>query len=185
VGKKYIVASRIYITKRFVSSASQCEGEALQQVARDWRPGCIEVSQAPTTKTLTEAKFLLRASSSSSPSSHACLAPAPPAQAQYNPMRSVQDRVLTNFAHASGASGSTVVLPEGRQPINGLPFSEQIQKGRCKTMNEQQPNPQQFKCRECGKVLRTAYELQEHEKTHKGQTQQGGPGMSQQAGGRS
>jgi hypothetical protein len=46
---------------------------------------------------------------------------------------------------------------------------------------------QQYKCRDCGKVLNSDSDLREHEKAHKGQSQQGsqGTGTSRQAGDRS
>lgn len=51
------------------------------------------------------------------------------------------------------------------------------------TQNQQQGN-QQFRCRECGKVLNSSNELREHEKVHKGQGQQGqGQPHTGQAGG--
>jgi len=50
-------------------------------------------------------------------------------------------------------------------------------------MEQQQQGTQQIRCKECGKILSSVNELREHEKTHKGQTQQGGQRSSQQAGG--
>jgi hypothetical protein len=50
-------------------------------------------------------------------------------------------------------------------------------------MAEQPQGKQEFRCKQCGIVMRSQNELQEHQKTHQGQ-QQGGPGGStHQAGG--
>jgi hypothetical protein len=42
---------------------------------------------------------------------------------------------------------------------------------------------QEFKCMQCGKILRSQYELQEHQKTHKSQQKGSGGGSTSQAGG--
>jgi len=52
-------------------------------------------------------------------------------------------------------------------------------------MPEKPSGTQQYKCKECGKMLSSENELREHEKTHKGQSQQGGQGAGRQAGGKS
>jgi hypothetical protein len=44
---------------------------------------------------------------------------------------------------------------------------------------------QQYKCKECGKMLSTENDLREHEKIHKGQSQQRAQGAGGQAGGKS
>ena len=42
---------------------------------------------------------------------------------------------------------------------------------------------QEYKCKQCGKVMQSQNELQEHQKTHKSQQQTSGPGSTSQAGG--
>jgi hypothetical protein len=54
-----------------------------------------------------------------------------------------------------------------------------------KKMPEKPSSTQQNKCKECGKMLSSENELREHEKTHKGQSQQGSQGAGRQAGGKS
>jgi C2H2 type zinc finger protein len=48
-------------------------------------------------------------------------------------------------------------------------------------MPEQTTGKDQFKCTECGKTLHSQSELQDHQKTHQAQKQQGG--ATHQAGG--
>jgi C2H2-type zinc finger len=50
-------------------------------------------------------------------------------------------------------------------------------------MPDQPMGKQEFKCTQCGKMLQSQNELQEHQKTHKGQQQGGGPGSTGQASG--
>ena len=47
-------------------------------------------------------------------------------------------------------------------------------------MPEQSSNKQEFRCKQCGKVMQSQNELQEHQKTHQGQQQSG---TTHQAGG--
>jgi hypothetical protein len=51
-------------------------------------------------------------------------------------------------------------------------------------MPEKPSGTQQYKCKECGKMLGSENELREHEKAHKGQSQKGGQGAAGQAGGK-
>jgi hypothetical protein len=51
-------------------------------------------------------------------------------------------------------------------------------------MPEKPSGTRQYKCKECGKMLSSENELREHEKTHKGQSQQGAQGAGGQAGGK-
>jgi hypothetical protein len=48
---------------------------------------------------------------------------------------------------------------------------------------DQPTGKQESKCTQCGKMLPSQNELQEHEKTHKGQQQGGESGPTSQAGG--
>ena len=50
-------------------------------------------------------------------------------------------------------------------------------------MAEQSQGKQEFRCKQCGAVLRSQGELQEHQKTHQGQHQGGAPGSTHEAGG--
>jgi hypothetical protein len=50
-------------------------------------------------------------------------------------------------------------------------------------MRDQSTDKPTFKCMECGKVVQSQNELQEHKKTHQGQKQGGGASSTHQAGG--
>jgi len=48
---------------------------------------------------------------------------------------------------------------------------------------EQSMGKQEYKCNQCGKVLQSQNELQEHQKTHKSQQRSSGSGSASQSGG--
>ena len=50
-------------------------------------------------------------------------------------------------------------------------------------MPEQSMGKQEYKCNQCGRIMQSQNELQEHKKTHKSQQQGGGSGSTGQAGG--
>lgn len=50
-------------------------------------------------------------------------------------------------------------------------------------MPEQSQGKQEFRCKQCGAVLQSQHELQEHQKTHQSQHQGGASGSTHQAGG--
>ena len=50
-------------------------------------------------------------------------------------------------------------------------------------MPAQSMSTEEYKCNQCGKVMQSKNELQEHQKTHKSKQQTSGTGPTSQAGG--